>query len=764
MAYVNEFFYLSSDSVKKLRRLKPKFGGNGFGEIVFYRTYSRIKADGGQEDWHDVVIRCINGTMSIRKDWYIKNFIDWDEAYWQAYAYRMAVSMFKMQWMPGGRGMWVMGTKFMYERGSMALNNCGFTKLGDNHRFSDDVHWMMDALMLGVGVGFEPLRTELKVYVPQGTYIHYVQDTREGWCDATKLLIDAYTKPGMRLPIFKYDLVREKGKKINGFGGKASGPGPLKLLHEQIVTLFTTPGIDVVRLKADIANMVGVCVVAGNVRRSAELCKGKITDQVFLDLKDYELYPEREDWGGLSNNSVGLFEDEDFELLGEVAKRVVVRGEPGVMNLRNFKYGRIGKPIPVREDDADGLNPCGEVPLKDKELCNVAETLPTVCRTVTEWYEACEFATFYASCVSLLPTHRPETNAIVVKNRRIAVGIIDWSGWILEEGLHKVTAFMRRGYDVVTKTNQLRNAEAGVPEAIRKTTIKPGGTGPKLPGKTPGIGNPPFRETLRRLRVAVNNPICPVLDAANIPFEPCFFDPSGTRIYEYPLIQGPAEPAEEVTLWEQAMNLVTVQREWADNAVSNTLYFKPYWKLICSRSTFVRNFDPDPEVMRARHEEQYRADFPGYVQESLGSDVIIRFDNPGNHTWQQIDRYKVVTKLNKYGSYELAVYVYDPHHEEKHIEKVLSAITPLTKSYSLLPHTAKGAYRQMPEEGITLEEYERRSAAIGPIDWSAFRDSDGIDERYCQGEACLVTNGPPSGPEQSVPSGADEVREQKADA
>ena len=63
---------------------------------------------------------------------------------------------------------------------------------------------------------------------------------------------------------------------------------------------------------------------------------------------------------------------------------------------------------------------------------------------------------------------------------------------------------------------------------------------------------------------------------------------------------------------------------------------------------------------------------------------------------------------------------------------------PELKSCSLLPHTAKGAYRQMPEEGITKEEYARRKASIKSIDWSDFRGSDGEDEKFCQGETCVL--------------------------
>lgn len=1030
--YVNTFFSMSAEYLAKLSRLTPKFGYQGFGEIVFYRTYSRLKADGGQENWHDVVVRVINGTMSIRKDWYQRNYVHWDEEYWQNYAYQMAVSLFKMYWMPAGRGLWAMGTVFVYERGSMALNNCfsgstkfvanqgihtlkelvgqsvdvltnngqkkaevgsfgeqhiynvvlkphrgksnyrlnyevtrnhrwiladgrettrlqqgdlieikpnhvtsdspdyndgfihglifadgcnhykntyyiqlcdwkekyrklieqsklyshtidteqriilqspdvalkalpgndeniyykqgfvdawrmmdghwkkdtycldsthpdafqwlsehsgflnyvvvghsienaptnygarnaplhrvkmkfepvkfivdqinytfkkeevfcvvepvthtfmlaggvvtgncGFTKLGGNSRLSDDLHWLMDALMLGVGVGFEPIRDDLKIYKPVGEFLHYVGDSREDWCGSWRMLIDAYTKPGLRKPKFKFDRVRRKGLPIRGFGGLASGPEPLKQLFEETEQLFETPKIDIVRLKTDLANKCGVCVVAGNVRRSAELSKGQVTDKVFLDLKDYDLHPDREDWGWMSNNTVALIEDEDFELLGEVAKRVVIRGEPGVMNLRNFKYGRVGKPIPVREDMADGLNPCGEIPLEDKELCNVVETLPTVCETIEDWYKACEYASFYASCVSLLPTHREETNRVVVRNRRIGVSIIDWTGWVQSQGLHKVTSYMRKGYDVVTETNKVRNAEAGVPEAIRKTTIKPGGTTPKLPGKTPGIGYPTFRETLRRLRVAANNPICPVLDDAGIPFTPDFWDQEGTRVYEYPTLQGPTPPADEISLWEQAFNLVTVQREWADNAVSNTLYFRPKWRLELMRDTFIRppsDNDMNSYAVYARkeRERQFREDFPKYVQEVLADWRLPNIEND----FVEVDRicaesaeWKFKTKLNKFGEWELYVWIYDPNHEENVIEKVCSAITPLTKSYSLLPHSAKGAYRQMPEEGISSDEYESRLDSISRIDWSMFGNSDGMDTKYCDGDVCAL--------------------------
>jgi ribonucleoside-triphosphate reductase (thioredoxin) len=310
----------------------------------------------------DVVVRVTNGTFSIRKDWYLKTGIHWDEAFWQEYARGFAKAMFEMKWMPPGRGLWAMGSDFVYERGAMALNNCAYTDINSD-TLAEDIGWLMDSLMHGVGVGFGPVRDgKLKVYEPTGTYEHVIPDTREGWVESEMALINAFTKPNMPLPIFDYSPVREAGQPIRGFGGISSGPGPLKSLHERTIKEFrlygTLPKYDEVYLKTNLANHTGCCVVAGNVRRSAELAKGKVTDKTFMTLKDYTIYPEREAFGWMSNNSVELETDEDFQMLGEIARSVITRGEPGYINRRTMPYARLnGKKKKYRRDKARGFNP-----------------------------------------------------------------------------------------------------------------------------------------------------------------------------------------------------------------------------------------------------------------------------------------------------------------------------------------------------------------------------------------------------------------------
>jgi ribonucleoside-triphosphate reductase (thioredoxin) len=723
MSYVKHKFFLDPYTIDALKDMEPEWGYGGFGEFIFYRTYSRIKEDGSQENWADVVIRCIEGTMSIRKDWYIKNSIPWLEKGWQSIAYDMAISMFQMKWLPPGRGLWAMGTSFIYERGGMALYNCGYTDIDFTH-FDSDLGWMMDSLMLGVGVGFSPIRDEYNFKYPNGVYDFRIPDSREGWVDGLIKLIQAYMYGASR-PHFIYDDIRAKGLPIKGFGGIASGPEPLaklyKFVEESICRYMEDKYYDSVILKSDIGNQIGCCVVAGNVRRSAELACLDINDPTFKKLKDYREYPERELYGWMSNNSSILKKNKDFEKLHELAEANRNRSDLGYLNLRNFPFGRIGKKDKLTKDKAHGVNPCGEIPLENKELCNVDDTFPTRCENPDEWYNACRYATIYCSTVSLLPTHQPDTNRIIAKNRRIGVGVCGVTSWIEQIGMSKVTKHLRKGYKTVRHENQLINAEAGIPESIRVTTVKPNGTTSKLVGVTPGVSYPNFHHMIRRVRVARNVQIHNILVMANVPYENDLYS-ANTDIFEFPIkMDENVKEVGEVSVWEQAMNLILLQREWADNSVSNTLMFRPKWILYAHHQQI--NVEDQIEIF---------LEVEGYeVQEVMK--ILYR-----DETWES-DKWKIEIKWdqNIEEILEGKIYSFDSKHEEDSLEAVLASIAPLTKTVSMLPY-APNIYPQMPEEGINEEEYHRRLSLIKRIDWSELKGSDGIDERYCDSDKCVI--------------------------
>lgn len=373
MSRTNAFtqrFVLSDRTKMYIYAQEPEFGFNGLGEVVFRRTYSR-----NNESWNDVVVRVIEGVMSIRKEHFFRNNLRWDDDEWQNYAKKMAISLFKMEWMPPGRGLWMMGTDFAYERGSMALNNCAATDTTDDIVLSAE--WTMDALMNGVGVGFNTnWRGEANKPDKNDFEVFYVPDDRAGWVKSLQILLSSYIDSPRygknKFPTFDYSLLRPAGAPISGFGGVASGYEPLKKMHDRVEKYLDSfcdgyitdnngnkKEYGHTRLVADVFNSIGACVVAGNVRRSAQICLGDVEDETFLDLKNYEKNPERGEIAWMSNNSVVLKADCDYKEFGyipDMASRIRDNGEPGMINLLNIqKYGRYGKESP---DAATLVNPC----------------------------------------------------------------------------------------------------------------------------------------------------------------------------------------------------------------------------------------------------------------------------------------------------------------------------------------------------------------------------------------------------------------------
>ena len=570
---VTERFHLPEAFKEDLGKAPVPWGFGPLSETVYKRTYAR-----DDEQWADTVSRVVEGVMSIRKDWYV-NVVGkgWQESRWQEEARRMAEAIFQMRLLPPGRGLWAMGTEYVYERGSHALNNCGFVAVENS--LAVPSRWLMDSLMCGVGVGFGTDKAALKPYkVPTGEPKNYeVPDTREGWAESVKRLIQSYEKGGRPVE-FDYSKIRRSGTKINGFGGVSAGPAPLRKLHgllRKTLNQYAEGRITQTRLIVDTMNAIGACVVSGNVRRSAELAVGAPGDMEFLDLKNYEMYPDRAELGWMSNNSVALSERDHFDMLPELSDRIRDNGEPGILNLINVqKYGRAGERL---TDEAVGINPCGEIPLESNELCNLVEVFPTRCGSPEEIYETMRLATLYASTVALLRSHSSVTNTVMARNRRIGVSVSGVADWLDGTSVSNVFGILNRGYeDVVKPTNKGLASEAGVAQSVRCTTVKPSGTVSLLAGVSAGMHFPHDKYVVRRVRVSTDSPVTAALQKAGIPNEPDAVS-DNTTVFEFPLQygNGKTRSVKHVSIYEQAAIVAMLQRCWADNAVSNTLTVQP---------------------------------------------------------------------------------------------------------------------------------------------------------------------------------------------
>ena len=176
--------------------------------------------------------------------------------------------------------------------------------------------------------------------------------------------------------------------------------------------------------------------------------------------------------------------------------------------------------------------------------------------------------------MSLLPTHWGVTNRVIARNHRIGVSLSGIADWYATIPFTHMVKHMQDGYRTVLAVNARLATESGVPAAIRVTTVKPSGSISLLAGVSPGLHFPTHRFCIRRVRVGATSPIAKTLIASGIPHEKDTYS-DNTWVFEFVIDQSHTRPASEVSVWEQASLLTTLQREWSDNAVSVTLYFNP---------------------------------------------------------------------------------------------------------------------------------------------------------------------------------------------
>lgn len=579
-------FRLKEDFLDYYRGRNPAFGfpiggGNTLGEHSWITKYARRKDDGTRERFWEGLARVINGMYSIQKDHALHYKLPWSDEVAHQSAQEAYGRAFEGQWSPPGRGLWMMGTELVNGRGdSSALQNCAFISTESLPQMEDPslpFARMMDMSMLGVGVGFDTLGAEkLAIHEPSGKFPHLVGDSREGWCASLSSLLRAFLT-GSRLPVFDYSQVRPEGSPIKTFGGVASGPAPLEKLHRHVTALLS--GREGQALSStditDIMNMTGKCVVSANVRRSAQIALGLSDDGEFLNLKDWSKNPERmgaDGWGHLSNNSVIAETGGDYSHL---AKRISLNGEPGIF-WRDLaqNYGRLTDPADGRDYRVKGINPCGEQPLEHMELCTLVETYPSNCDDLQDYLRTLKFAYLYAKTVTLLMTRWPETNEVMIRNRRIGTSMTGVAQFAEKRGWSELHRWQDAGYKEVRRWDRIYSEWMGVRESVKVTTVKPSGTVSLLHGVTPGVHWPRERGFyVRTVRDVKGSPFVKAMEDAGYPVEPSVSDPDTTVVITMPT-EGPDMRAErEVSIWEKISLAALTQRYWSDNAVSVTVTF-----------------------------------------------------------------------------------------------------------------------------------------------------------------------------------------------
>ena len=476
-----------------------------------------------------------------------------------------------------------MGTDVVHKKNlSAALNNCAFVSTEDmESNPSRPFEFLMDASMLGVGVGFDTKgRDRVMILGPkEEVEVYRIEDSREGWVNSVSKLLKAYfgvNGEKMNDIEFDYSAIRPEGEPLKTFGGVSSGPRPLRELHESIRDVLNGrigQRMDS-RAIVDLFNLIGRCVVSGNVRRSAEIAFGDPDDITFMDLKDYDKNPERAAFGWSSNNSIFARVGMDYT---EVAKRLRVNGEPGLAWLENMqKFGRMEDGPNWKDKRVKGGNPCLEQSLESYELCCLVETFPARHASLSEYLRTLKFAYLYAKTVTLRMTHWPETNRVMLRNRRIGCSVSGIADFLGKHNLEELRQWLDEGYHTVQRWDEVYSNWFCIPRSIKTTSVKPSGTVSLLAGATPGMHFPESRIYIRRMRMSKNDPLAIPLRAAGYSVVPAIGQEDTTVVVEMPikLAEG-VRVQSEVPMFEQLQLAAFLQRYWADNQVSCTITFDP---------------------------------------------------------------------------------------------------------------------------------------------------------------------------------------------
>ncbi len=183
------------------------------------------------------------------------------------------------------------------------------------------------------------------------------------------------------------------------------------------------------------------------MRRSAEILLGEIDDPDFLDLKNPEVFPERNSydpaspgWAWMSNNSVVV--DSGTDLSG-ITEAIARNGEPGVIWLDTTRaYGRLADPADHKDYRVKGYNPCGEQPLESFECCTLVETFPSRASSKQDYLDTLRIAFLYGKTVTLLPTHWERTNAVMQRNRRVGTSMSGITDFVDNHGVETMRDWM----------------------------------------------------------------------------------------------------------------------------------------------------------------------------------------------------------------------------------------------------------------------------------------------------------------------------------
>jgi ribonucleoside-diphosphate reductase alpha chain len=544
--------------------------------------YSRwIEDENRRETWSETVARYVTFMLAQLKDKhdYTPDPTVVDEVH---------AAILNHEVMPSMRAVMTAGPAL--DRSNIAGFNCSYLPLKDARALDE----LLYVLMNGTGVGYsverkytdqlpavpEVIEYDDRVYIP-------VEDSKEGWGLAYRALLTSLWN-GKRVD---WDLskVRPAGARLNTFGGRASGPGPLDDLFTFTVEKFQQAAgrkfrpIEV----HDIACKIASVVVVGGVRRSAMISLSDLDDREMAEAKSGEWWVEHP-YRALANNSAVYTDGMRYEEFHTEWDSLVASGSGergifhrGAAQRQAAKFGR-------REEDTDyGTNPCSEIILRPFSFCNLSEVVVRPEDTPEDLYRKVRLASVLGTWQSTLtdyPYLREEWRKNAEEERLLGVSLTGvygnrWTNGTVNLKTTEVLLADLRGS--VVEANAAEAARIGIPASAATTCVKPSGTVSQLVDCESGLHQKHAKFYKRRVRVDKKDPIAFVLIDSGLPYEEDSYN-SAAWVFTFPqkageeaLVRDDVSAIEHLELW------LAFQRHWCEHKPSVTISVREHeWEQV----------------------------------------------------------------------------------------------------------------------------------------------------------------------------------------
>jgi len=565
------------------RRLTP------YQKVIAISRYARfIPEKNRRETWEETVERLISYLYLKFADKSTAEGPIPNEIWWQ-----LMEAILNLEVMPSMRLMMTAGEAC--ERDNIAAYNCSYLAVNNKRAFSEALYILMN----GTGVGFSCERQEIDKLpsIPSSFKevddVIVVGDSKLGWAKAFKKLLSSLWEGD--IPKIDYSKVRPSGARLKTFGGRASGPEPLRKLFEFVTSTFkNAAGRKLNSLEVhDIMCMIGEIVVVGGVRRSALISLSNLTDRRMREAKMGAWWHDNSQ-RSLANNSVAYTEKPDAETFMEEWLSLVKSksGERGIFNrvaasTQASKWGRRSSIYSY------GCNPCSEIILRDKQFCNLTEVVVRSNDTYETLKRKVELATILGTIQSTLTSFQflsEEWKKNTEEERLLGVsltGIMDnaflsGSGEPIKDAdedpsdyWEYLPAALEALRDHARSVNEEWAEKLGIQSSTAITCVKPSGTVSQLVDSASGIHarhNPYY---IRRIRMDKKDPLYEFLKQQGCQVEDEIFRPESTAVFSFPM-KAPegAVCRNDKTAIEQLELWLLYQRHWCEHKPSVTITVK----------------------------------------------------------------------------------------------------------------------------------------------------------------------------------------------